>query len=311
MLDSKVGHSGTGDESVLAFQRNGVVVQRGYDKSRLTARPRLVRTADPSSREIAFDVAPETLSQGARAWLGKEVTAYALDGKLCSGRVSHFEVRVEAVPHFGMIQSWAGQADAPKASPEQIAAEIEGMAQAHEHFVVGVLDKPCSGVWASAVPLPFVAPHPTSVPLRQNAVAAFKALPAYATQQQQFQKEMKDTRAWETVDGQLVVEEIGVVGKSGLLLVTARGGIGCGGFAGRLSAFWRIEGGADAPKLTAVGQALPEYLELHGALDEGAAGLALLVGPYDIENEVSVVRPLAAMNRKRVLYSVAFWDCGC
>jgi hypothetical protein len=138
------------------------------------------------------------------------ILAYALDGKVCGGRVSHFEVRVEAVPHFGMIQSWAGQADAPKASPEQIAAEIEGMAQAHEHFVIGVLDKPCSGVWASAAALPFVAPHPTSGPLRQNAVAAFKALPAYATLQHQLEKEMKDTRAWETVDGQLLVEEIGV-----------------------------------------------------------------------------------------------------
>lgn len=311
MLSSEVGPAGAGDESVLAFQRDGVVVQRGYDKARLQAKPRLLSSPNASSIEIGFEVAPEALSPGARAWLGKEVTAYAKDGKVCSGRVARFELRVEAVPHFGMRQTWNGQLDAPKASPELIASEIERMAQSDEHFVVGVLDKPCSGTWASATPQRFVEALSASGARRQAAIVAFKALPAYAALQRQFETEMKSAGAWETVEGELNVVELRALSRPALLLVTARGGTGCGSFAGRLSAFWQVEGRADAPKLTAVGPTFDEYLALHGALDGGAAGLALLVGPYDVENEVSVVRPTAGTNAKRSLYSVAFWDCGC
>jgi hypothetical protein len=311
MLHSDVGASGAGDEAVLAYQRNGVVVQRGYDKAKLQGKPKLLSARNASNVEIGFDVATEALSPGAQAWLGKEVAVYAKDGKTCSARVSSFQVRVEASPHFGMRQSWNGELGAPKASPEQIASEVERMAQNHEHFVVGVLDKPCSGSWASAAPAPFVKPLAATGKLRQAGVAAFKALPAYVALQRQLETERKSTSAWETVDGELNAVELRATGKPALLVVTARGGMGCDAFASRLTAFWQVEGSAEAPQLTAVGQPLATYLALQGALDEGAAGLALLVGPYDIDDQVGVVRPTAGKNAERILYSIAFWDCGC
>jgi hypothetical protein len=137
------------------------------------------------------------------------------------------------------------------------------------------------------------------------------ALPAYAALQRQFEQEMKSASAWETVDGELNVIELRAPGKPSLLAVTARGGVGCGGFTGQLSAFWQVEGSAEAPKLSALGPTLSQYLALHGALDEGSAGLALLAGPFDIDNEVSVVRPSAGKNAKRSLFRVSFWACGC
>ena len=94
---------------------------------------------------------------------------------------------------------------------------------------------------------------------------------------------------------------------------SARGGVGCAGFNGRLSGFWQVAGSADAPTLTPLGGAgLKEYVTVHGALDQGATlGLALLAGPDNFNDEVSVIRPATVKDPRRVLHGTSFWDCDC
>lgn len=312
MLSSDVSATSSSDDGVLAYHRDGVVLQRGFDKRALKGQPRLLSSAGASPIEIGFEVAPEALSAGSRAWLGREITAYAASGQSCSGRVARFEARVQAVPHFGMRQSWNGELDAPKAAPADIAKTVAGMAQSEEHFVVGVLDRACSGTWASAALHPFTPAVAAKGLLREAGVAAFKALPSYAELQRAFVKESKDTtRAWETVNGELNVVELRAPARPPLLLVAARGGVGCSGFNGALSAFWQIGGSADAPKLTPAAPASTQYLTLRGAIDQKAAGLALFTGPDGYDDEVAVLRLSPSKTARSVLLSTSFWDCDC
>ena len=312
MLDSKVSEQPSTTDSVLAFHRDGVVVERGFDKRKLKGEPRLHQTKASDPLVIDYVATPEQLSVAARGWLGREVTAYTPSGKSCTGKVARFEVRVQAVPHFGMRQAWNGEADTPKASPAEIASTIENMAQDHEHFVVGVLDRACEGSWASAGPAAaFTAARAAEGALRQAGIAAFKALPAYAQLQKRFAQESKVTdRGWEADAKLLRVMELRVPNQPGLLLVTARTDGGCADFSGSLSALWQLDGAPTAPKLTLLAPTFGDYVTLRGALDQGAAGLALLAGPDDFDDQLAVLRISPRVSR-RVLLSTAVWDCLC
>jgi hypothetical protein len=219
---------------------------------------------------------------------------------------------VQALPHFGMRQAWNGELDEPKATSAQIAANIERMAQSEEHFVVGVLDHACTGSWASAAPpVPFTAARPVNGATREAAIAAFKALPAYVELQQRFVKETKDASGgWESGSKLLRVMELRAPNRPPLLLVTARTDGGCDEFSGSLSAFWQVEGSATAPKLSLLAPTFSDYVTLRGALDQGEAGLALLAGPDDFDDQLTSLRVSQRVSR-RVLLSTAVWDCLC
>lgn len=311
MLSSQASSSSVGGETVLAYQRDGAVVQRGFDERALGSQPRLL-SREGLPMEIAFDVEPTALGADVRAWLGREVTAYTSGGKSCKGRVARFEVRVQAVPHFGMRQTWAGQLEEPKATAQAIAKALQDMAQSEEYIVVAVLDRACAGSWASSSAQTFAPTVEAKGPLREAALLAFKALPAYADVQRRFVKESQTRSAWETVDGTVRVVELRAPGRAPLLIVSARSGVGCGEFNGSLSAFWQITGTAETPKLTALAQPLTEYITFHGAVDEGGPqGLALLAGPDDFDDQLSVLRLASPKPARRVLLATSFWDCGC
>ncbi len=309
MLSSEVSETSATDESVMAYHRDGVVLQRRFDKQRLKSRPRLSSVVGASPVDVAFDVARDELPEAARGWLGREVTTYTAEGQTCSGRVARFQVRVQAVPHFGMLQQWQGGPGTPAAA-QQIAETIAGMAQPEEHFVVGVLDHACAGSWATAAALPFTAAVPAAAKLREAALSGLKKLPAYGALQQRFVKEGGDaSRGWETVDGRSSVVELRVKSHATWLLVSAHGGAGCASFNGSLSALFELGGSAEAPKLSP-GPSFNQFLSLRGALDQGPAGLALLTGPDSYDDEVAVVR-LGPKPSRRVLHATSFWDCDC
>jgi len=306
MLDSTVSDPPSTASNVLAYQRDGVVVQRGFDKQKLKGPPRLVEAGATDPVELAYAVAPESLSEATRAWRGRELTAFAADGSSCTGKVARFEVRVQAVPHFGMREAWRGEA------PAQIASAVENMAQDHEHFVVGVLDRACKGSWGIPAPAgAFTPARPAEGALREAGISAFKALPAYAELQRRFVTESKLTdRGWEA-DGKLLrVMELRVPARPALLLVTARTDGGCAEFSGSLSALWQLEGSESALKLRPLGPTLGQYVTLRGAVDQGEAGLALLAGPDDFDDELTVLRVSPRVTR-HVLLSTAVWDCLC
>lgn len=312
MLSSEATTTGVAGETVLAYHRDGVVVARGFDGRSLKSQPKLLSAPNKEPFDIGFAVSADALSASAREWLGREVTVYSAKGEVCAGRVARFEVRVSAVPHFGMVKAWNGELDEPKATPSQIAASIAGTAQNEERFVVGVLDRSCAGAWATVSPHAFIKAATAGGALRDAGLRAFRALPKYGELERAFVKEGGDAKTnWEQ-DGELRVIELRPPARPALLMVSARVGAGCADFSGSLSMVWQVAGSADAPTLSPVGQSSPEHVLVHGAIDEGGAtGLALLAGPDSYDQALSVVRIGQAKTSRGVLLTTAFWDCGC
>ncbi len=302
------------DSALLAFHRDGPVLASGFAQA-LPGTPRLLPRAASDSYDVALPIEPASLSEATRAWLGRTVTVYAKGGSPCQGTVSRFEVRVKAVPHFGMRQTWDGEGGVPKASSAQIAGEIWSMASDDERFVVGVLDHECHGVWAVTRAVGFTPASAPPVALRARALTAFKALPAYRELQARFAESSTNPGTpWETVDGTLTVVELRLSAQLAWVVVAARGGVGCGGFGGNLSAIWKADGEASAAKLTLRGtfKDLPDLLQVNGAVDQNQDGTPeLLAGPDTFADEISVLRLAAAGYERSVLLRTSVWDCGC
>jgi hypothetical protein len=300
--------------AVLAFHRDGPVVQAGFTGA-LPGEPRLLPRGGSDSFDVTLAVAPAALSETTRAWLGKSITVYAKDGATCQGSVVRFDVRVKAEPHFGMRQAWAGEDGAKKATPREIAEQIWKIARDEERFAVAVLDRECHGVWAMTDAVSFIPATAPAAPLRAAALSAFKALPAYRELQARFARESANAKqAWESVDGQLNVVELRSAPETALLVVSARGGVGCGGFGGNLSAIWKVTGADARATFTPRGvfKDSIDLLKVHGAVDHNADGsLELLAGPDVFADEISVLRLGAGGYERKALFSTSSWDCGC
>jgi len=315
MLVSHVAESApVTDSAVLAFHRDGPVVDRTISSS-IPGVPRLLPRGPSEPFEVALSIAPTALNEATRAWLGRSITAYGKDGATCQGTVTRFEVRVEAEPHFGMRRAWAGEDGAQKASPREIARAIWAIARDDERFVVAVLDRPCKGVWATTHPTTFTAATAPAAPLRSAVLSAFKTLPAYRELQARFVQESSNPKqAWENVDGELDVIELRPSSESALLVVSARGGAGCGGFGGNLSAIWKVTEANGRPIFTLRGvfKDATDMLKVRGAIDQNGDGsFELLGGPDVFANEVSVLRLGANGYERQSLFATSFWDCGC
>ena len=311
MLVSRVTASvAHGASTVLAFHRDGAVLDSSARVDASKSQPRLLSHAAGDAYDVAITLAPSDVSEATRSWLGRAVTVYAKDGAKCGGVVARFELRVTAVPHFGMVQAWNGESDQPKASATQIAAEIWRIARDEERFVVGVLDHDCHGLWATERPATWAPAKPAGPALRAATIAAFKALPRYRELQAAFAAETADsTHAWEEVDGELTVVEVRSPSQPALVIASAHGGAGCASFSGNLSAIWKVaKGGA-----LGLGQVLEtgDLLRAHGAVEIADGGLELLAGPDGLANEVSVLLPTAGGYERHVLLLTSFWDCGC
>ena len=316
MLASRVSEAAPlADSAVLAFHRDGVVLQNGRSGAAPSTAPRLLARGPSDSFDVAVPLADASVSEATRAWLGRSITVYARDGASCQGVIKGFEVRVKSEPHFGMRQAWDGQEGAPKATADEIAAQIWKIARDDERFVVGVLDRECHGNWAVTRASSFFVAQPPPPSTRAVAVAAFKQLPAYRELQARFARETSGSATpWESVDGELRVVELRASADPALLVVAARGGVSCGGFTGNLSAIWAVSGTAPALKLEPRGvfKDSVDMLRVYGAVDQNADGsLELLAGPDGFASEISLLRSAAGGYSRRPLLASAVWDCSC
>ena len=110
MLVSRVAASPpSSDSAVLAFHRDGPVLEAGGSSAALKIQPRLLARASVDRYDVALALSNADVDEATRSWLGRSVTVYAKDGARCSGAVARFEQRVSAQPHFGMIQAWNGE----------------------------------------------------------------------------------------------------------------------------------------------------------------------------------------------------------
>ncbi len=314
MLESRVDPEAKTTTSVMGFHRDGPVVERGASADQVDGEPRLLLRGPSGAFEVSAKPKLQSLSPAARAWIGREVAVYnATNGAVCTARIARLELRIKAEPHFGMRQAWDGEDGAPKALPRAIAQQIWDIARDDERFVVGVLDQPCHGDFATERALPWVSATTASAPIEAAAVRAFKALPRYHELQQQFARESADQQhAWEAIDGELRVVELRAA-DARFVIVSARGGAGCAGFSGSLSAIWTATGDTPQPHLN-LRDVLDtgELLQVRGAVDlDGDGDFEFLTGPEAANDEFSVLRPRGRKYERELLFWTAFWDCGC
>ena len=258
-----------------------------------------------------------------RARVGQSFDLVRPDGTLCSAKIERLAMRIEAVPHFGMVNTWRGVGDSaggPKAPAREIALALWDMVSADRRYLVGVLDQRCS-----KAPLAFptgTAPKvvPASAPFASTADLAraeFRKLPEYLATEKEFRAEVKSKKRWDEFEAEveetaftlsptreLVVRSV-VAGENGLAA--------CGAFLGVLSAVFEFDTSQAPPRLvksTVLEESQgvkPVFL-----LDSDRDGHhEILSAPRDLDQEVVLYELESAGVEANGLFSIAYMDCPC
>lgn len=231
---------------------------------------------------------PATVSRAAnwpevyRMWRERDVVLYGPAGEVCRGHVEAAEVVAQIVPHFGRVQSWAGEDGVPKANDREVAEEIWD--QAGKTKVLAARVKAFRGdcrdaVWGRASnlapPVVYDRADMQGGALREAALQSVRALGRHGQLQKEFTASVPPPRAalWELHDGAKPQVTVLVAAETRIVLVHARAGDFCGGFGAELLTAWR------ATELSK-----DEY-RLQLVSDERGADLQLPVTAADVDGD--------------------------
>lgn len=242
---------------------------------------------------------PVTVSRAAswpesfRGWRDRDVVLYGVAGEVCRGQVQTAEVVAQILPHFGRVQSWAGEDGVPKASDREIAGEVWD--QAGKTKVLAARIKPSRGdcreaLWGRAsnlaAPVVYDRAEMPAGALREAALRSARGLGRNMELQKEFIASVPPPRAalWDQHGGVKPQVVVLVGGESRLVLVHARAGDFCGGFGAELLTVWRAaELGKDEYRLQLVSDERGADMQLPmTAADVDGDGQAELIGPRQI-----------------------------
>jgi hypothetical protein len=286
---------------------------------------RALELADDRSNQFVVTRPLDTdrLEPRLRARVGQSFDLVRPDGTLCSAKIERLAVRIEAVPHFGMVNTWRGTGDAaggPKTPPREIALTLWDMVSPDRRYLVGVLDQRCS-----EAPIAFptgTAPKiiASSAPFASTADLAraeFRRLPEYATTDVTFRAESKSKKPWDEVAArveetaftlsptrELVVRSV-VAGENGLA--------SCGAFLGVLSAAFEFDTSQTPPRLVK-SSVIEESQGIKQVFlfDSDRDGQhEILSAPRDLDEEVVLYELEGARVEPSSLFSIAYMDCPC
>jgi hypothetical protein len=226
-------------------------------------------------------VAKSSLPSELAAVQGRRVTLLKAGEIVCEAKIVTLSVLARVEPYFGMRAEWEGAGEEsknknkkPLTDPE-IADEAWSLAGASGRALVADLEPvggaSCAGAtWArdaTVSPESMARASAPSASLERRALAAFRALPAYA-ELQDLQRSFRDPSEpapkgpWEEAEGaELTVSELKLRGGAGTWVwVSARNAGGCGEFHAELSALFEIRQGPFGPELAVryAGQEAPE-----------------------------------------------------
>jgi hypothetical protein len=258
-----------------------------------------------------------------RARVGQSFDLVRPDGTLCSAKIERLAVRIEAVPHFGMVNTWHGTGDAaggPKTPAREIALTLWDMVIPDRRYLVGVLDQRCS-----EAPIAFptgTAPSviPSSAPFASTADLAraeFRKLPEYIATDARFRAENKSKKRWDEFEAQieetaftlsptreLVVRSV-VAGENGVA--------GCGAFLGVLSAAFEFDTSQTPPRL-AKSTVIEESQGIKPVFlfDSDRDGQReILSAPRDLDEKVVLYELENNGVEPSPLFAIAYMDCPC
>jgi hypothetical protein len=244
----------------------------------------------------------------AQAWRGRTVTLYGAAGS-CTATIGELAVAGGGTPHFSVESRWAGSPESDRPgkpmSQAQRAREVLALSDLR---LVGALQVPagCDPIYAIGGTAPTTFPRAASVDdaTRDKALAAFRALPAYAALQKEFETTYDGKGPWTASPAVTVYAS----DERTFVSVEAEEGEGCGGWNGALWALFELEGGAlalvndpgasrysPAAMLDADGDGTVEIIGQASTLTGGYWHVAMTPGEPTVKAEIEF----------------PFTDCGC
>lgn len=179
------------------------------------------------------------------ALVGQRVGFSNTEGRLCSAKVTGVKIFAEAVPHFGLVQTW----DDPEGrQPDRVVnAEIVSLAGSDLRWAL-VTDgdkEQCDGARFGSVgdelePMKLTAEVDQTT--RATALEKFRELEGYKILQQEFDTSGEGKGRWDqhgsTPRSWLVEQDA----ETSYVVIAADAGEGCGGFEASFWAIWEIKG---------------------------------------------------------------------
>lgn len=245
----------------------------------------------------------------AAAWTGKTIAVYSDKGERCDATVGALRLVGGGTPHFGEVQVWNGD---PAMSPDgrvwsraERARAVFGMGALYlvgELAIAGAC-APAYATDAAAKVTPFAA-APLPGARATAALAAFRALPAYAEIQRTWKDEFAGKDEW--VAAPQMTEF--VAGERRYVVASAHEGTGCGAFEGALTAVFADEAGT----LTLISDPAEGALRVDAMVDGDGDGKPEIVGGTgDWSVSSAYLTPSAGGFSTTLSLTFPFRDCGC
>jgi hypothetical protein len=189
------------------------------------------------------------LPEARRGLSGREVILYGEQGELCRVKAKRLVLAARAVPHEGQTQVWSGKSEEQPAPPKSvIARELFELAGSDGRNLALELETApgCNGAFyaraADQPSLEVLTRRAPSAAERTAALAAFKALPLYAKNQEAFERDGNhgDWASFEDAKPEMFV----FTGRAGdWLSVSLEVGHGCAEYRGEGFALFRLQPG--------------------------------------------------------------------
>ena len=294
----------------LAFVEGGrahVVLDATPDVTRASGAPELRSLEDPVV--VATHVSAPS-GAAIDAWLGRRVRLYGTTGPVCEGVLRAVALVGRVSPHEGTLSRWrGGEDDQAPLTPAAIAGEAWAVATEGGGVVLaGELDADgCEGaLWAGLADTPapeFHASEAADAETESRALAAFRALPAWAEVAARYHDEVREERAprWDTHGESRPTVNVIDLGASRLVVVTADVGGGCGDFGATQTTIFRD----GARGLEVVGAPIDASFVPTSAADVDGDGALDLVLPNGVR------RAIGGSFERAEAIEVPFLGCPC
>lgn len=241
---------------VEAYGRSFVILGRGLEEGMAEGAPSVLNELSDNASDVGVvqTLAPAALPSEVTRVTGRRVTVVGKDGGTCEAEVGAVVGLARLSPDSEAYARYRGEghdeqgALLPKPSPAAIAGEVWA-ATADAHFVAAelrLLSGSCEGASFALLErgATYAVPHAAEDSLRERAIEAFRALPAYEAHRADYAEwsgpeDTKKSATWETHgENTLAVVEVNVAGEE-LVWVSANVDGGCGDFGAQLSALYR------------------------------------------------------------------------
>jgi hypothetical protein len=318
MLSSAIQMQGLGKgiaDRLHAAESGGVFLVSRVPARAAAGKPTVAKPQFISVSEADAAVDQAALTPEQRALVGRTFTAYDAQGKACPATVEGLSLKAMVTPHFGLEQSFSDSSEYPDpvVLARKRAEAYFDLAGDEGRYLFGRFEKPCPGArWAIEGTGVTVVPKASDAD-KSAAITALHALPQYRTLAAEFAQQNPDKKGtpWETDDAE-VTFDVFHTEKGSVLVLGARGGSGCGGFWGSMTAVFDVRDPLH-PVARGVSDASPSVPHLLAAVDLDADGeLEFISGPDGETAAYALIRPgKKGVYVRDVFFSAPFLDCPC